>query len=189
MKNIIKGINKFPKAFVKPVVIILIIASIFKIASIGFSYTNKHDRDTSIFVIEGIARKIKNMEYIDNNAKAEIDQMVNDFNKRSSNGLYHIHILKFRQSSYIHYKYDTNEPENFLSREYDGENGWYISYKISEAQANIDDQKEQERQSSIANVLLDKTGNISSYLFIFSAILQCLYFISKAFRKNTNISG
>ncbi|MCM0651083.1 permease prefix domain 1-containing protein [Clostridium swellfunianum] len=185
LKSILKRQEKLIKLLIKFATFVFIVASIFKSAAVVNSFINRYDKSTSIYMIDSIERKIKNMISIDENTQNEITQLVDEFNKHNNNGLYYIQITKGLQGSYIHYKYNKPETENLLIRHYDGKNNWNFIYKISEAQAAYDYNKEKEASENMVNLIINKLGQSSNYLFAISTILLCVYFISKAYLKNT----
>lgn len=177
MKSIFKGETGLSTVLIKGVIIIFISTVVFKLLSIGYGFVNKYEKDTSMYIIDTVAKKIKDMDHIDDTAKNELAQLINEFNRQNNNGLYRIYITRYAQSSYIEYKYAKGEPENFLSKVFESENGWYISYNISEAQANSDYEKQNDS-------LPARLGNISNYLFLVSAVGLVVVFTRKLFNNN-----
>lgn len=182
MTIILKGQSRFLNVPLKFAVITFSLAVLLNITSLGYIFFNKKESNTAVCQVKTIANKIKNMDYIDEKTKSEITQLLDEFNKQNNNGLYYIDITKGRQS-YVHYKYKKDAPENFFSRAYKGENGWLISYNISEAQANNDYYKQKDAQGRVTNSLPVKLFQISVYLFILSLTLLSAYLILKAYGR------
>lgn len=176
MKSIIIGKTNLNKYLIRFIFVLFVISGLFEVIGIAYSSSHRYNEATSMYVIDKIENEIKDLLYVDEYGKYELTRLLDEFNKRNNNGVYYVSINKYAQSSYIHFSYKKDEPENFLHMIYESINGWKIHYGVSEEQANIDYMKQKDLPAN-------KIGKISNYLFLISSIGLIISFSIKVFNK------
>lgn len=190
MEDILKKQNKFSKLLIKAALVIYFIGFIFKIINITYEFFPEKETFLPISlntnsIVDTIQNKIKNKDSLDEDAKAEITGLLNDFNNQTNNGLYYIGIEKSGEYFY-EYKRDIFKEsiKNDSSSLAGGGSDWNVHYKNTDIQDYFDSAQSEEEFNNRLTSMPYRLNEFSNYLFILAWILVCVSLINKAYIKD-----
>ena len=189
MDTVLKKQNKFSKLLIKVALVIYFVGFIFKIINIASEFFPEKETFlplslNSSNVVDTIQDKIKNKDSLDQDVKAEITALLDDFNNQTNNGLYYVGIEKHGE---FFYEYNRDVFKESIS---DGfgvsgdESDWNVHHKNTDIQDYYDHAQWDEEFNNRRNSLPYRLNVLSNYLFILSWILVCVSLINKAYIKD-----
>ncbi|WP_160691841.1 permease prefix domain 1-containing protein [Clostridium sp. C2-6-12] len=190
MDTVLKKQNKFSKLLIKVALVIYFVGFIFKIINIASEFFPEKETFLPMnlnanSIVDTIQKKIKDKDVLDNDVKAEITEILNDYNNRTNNGLYYIGIEK---SGEYFYEYNREVFKESIKNDSTGvssdESGWNVHRKTTDIQDYYDHAQLDEEFNNIENSLPYRLNVLSNYLFILSWILVCVSLINRAYIKD-----
>jgi hypothetical protein len=189
MDTVLKKQNKFSKLLIKVALVIYFVGFSFKIINIASEFFPEKETFLPLSlnansVVDTIQHKIKNKDSLDEDVKAEITALLDDFNNQTNNGLYYVGIEKHGE---YFYEYNRAVFKESIS---DGfgvsgdESDWNVHRKTTNIQKYYDHAQVDEEFNNIENSLPYRLNVLSNYLFILSWILVCVSLINKAYIKD-----
>lgn len=190
MDTVLTKQNKFSKLLIKVALVIYFVGFIFKIINIASEFFPEKETFLPLSlnasnIVDTIQDKIKKKESLDEDVKAEITALLNDFNNQTNNGLYYIGIEKSGEFVY-EYNRDVFEEsiKNHSSSLAGDESDWKVHYKNTDIQDYYDSAQWDEEFNNRRNSLPYRLNVLSNYLFILAWILVCVSLINKAYIKD-----
>lgn len=172
--------DRLLKLSLKLAALTFIIAAIFILTDLGYSLKHKTSsyRNTSMYMIETITKKINGMNHVDEKTSSKLNKMLDKFNKQNNNGLFEVDISRFRRASSSEYHYLTVEPKDFNWRAYTAKDGRSIRYGVSDAQ-NKYDYAEYLKKTEFENSVQRRLGRIAPFIFGASVALMSIYLFGR----------
>lgn len=190
MEDILKKQNKFSKLLIKVALIIYFVGFIFKVINVAAEFFPEKETFLPLSlnannVVDIIQDKIKNKDSLDEEVKAEITALLNDFNNQTNNGLYYIGIEKHGEFLYEYNREVFKESINNGGFGISGdESDWNVYNKETDIQRYYDSSQWDEGFNNRKNSLTYRLNVLSNYLFILAWILVCVALINKAYIKD-----
>ncbi|MBD7915088.1 hypothetical protein H9660_07985 [Clostridium sp. Sa3CUN1] len=199
MSLILKKQSKFINVLKKFTIILFIIACVCLSINIADQFINRNESDiytadenTTTYIFDVIAKKIKNEDTLDSNLKNEITQLLDEFNAKHNNGLYYLKIAREDMPD-INYEYKIDIPEGSIEGEYGSVMGvysekgieWGIDSNTTYEQTSYDYKAHSDARNKMINRIPNRLGRISNYLFVVTIVLFCIYLMSNIYLKRT----
>lgn len=190
MDMVLKKQNKFSKLIIKVALVIYFVGLIFKIINIASEFFPEKETFLPLSlnasnVVDTIQDKIKNKDSLDEDVKAEITALLDDFNNQTNNGLYYIGIEKSGEFFFEYNREVFKESiKNHSSSLAGDESDWNVHYKNTDIQDYYDHAQWDEGYNNRINSIPYRLNVLSNYLFILSWILVCVSLINKAYIKD-----